>query len=157
MFCKIDVLKNFAKSTCAKASFLINFIKKETLAQVLSCEFCEIFKNIYFYRTPLVAASGVKESKKKVQNLLWVNSWYSWRHVCYFFGSFFSFHLNSAIYSFRFEIINIISEKGLDYKDWLVHTSNVAINTLERKPIVRDFACGSKFLNMHKLIKFKTF
>ena len=25
-----------------------NFIKKETLAQVFSCEFCEIFKNIYF-------------------------------------------------------------------------------------------------------------
>ena len=34
-----------------------NFIKKETLAQVFSCEFCEIFKNTYFYRTPLVAAS----------------------------------------------------------------------------------------------------
>ena len=28
-----------------------------TLAQVFSCEFCEIFKNIFFYRTPLVAAS----------------------------------------------------------------------------------------------------
>ena len=25
-----------------------NFIKKETLAQVFSCEFCEIFKNMYF-------------------------------------------------------------------------------------------------------------
>ena len=25
---------------------------------MFSCEFCEIFKNIYFYRTPLVAASG---------------------------------------------------------------------------------------------------
>ena len=24
-----------------------NFIKKETLAQVLSCEFCEIFKNTF--------------------------------------------------------------------------------------------------------------
>ena len=28
-----------------------NFIKKETLAQVYSCEFCETFKNT-FYRTP---------------------------------------------------------------------------------------------------------
>ena len=28
-----------------------------TLAQVLSCEFCKIFKNIFFYRTPLVATS----------------------------------------------------------------------------------------------------
>ena len=33
-----------------------NFIKKETLAQVFSCEFCEIYKNTFFYRIPLVAA-----------------------------------------------------------------------------------------------------
>ena len=31
---------------------------KGTLAQVFSCEFCEIFKNTFFDRTPLVAASG---------------------------------------------------------------------------------------------------
>ena len=37
-----------------------NFIKKETLAQVLSCEFCEISKNTFCYRTPLVAASEYK-------------------------------------------------------------------------------------------------
>ena len=36
---------------------LCNFIKKETLAQVFSCEFCEISKNTFFYRTPLEAAS----------------------------------------------------------------------------------------------------
>ena len=36
-----------------------NFIKKETLAQVFSCEFCEIYKNTFYYRTPLVAVSGV--------------------------------------------------------------------------------------------------
>ena len=35
-----------------------NFIKKEALAQVFSCEFCEISKNTFFYKTPLVAASG---------------------------------------------------------------------------------------------------
>ena len=38
-----------------------NFIKKETLAQVFSCEFCEIInyksKNNFSYRTPLVVAS----------------------------------------------------------------------------------------------------
>ena len=37
-----------------------NFIKKETLAQVFSCEFCEISKNTFFYRTPLVAASDCR-------------------------------------------------------------------------------------------------
>ena len=36
-----------------------NFIKKETLAQVFSCQFCEISKNSFFYRTPLMAASGI--------------------------------------------------------------------------------------------------
>ena len=43
-----------------------NFIKKEALAQVFSCEFYKIFKNIYLYRTPPVAASGsfLEESKK---------------------------------------------------------------------------------------------
>ena len=33
-----------------------NVIKKETVAQVFSCEFCKIFKNNFSYRTPPVAA-----------------------------------------------------------------------------------------------------
>ena len=47
--------KNSHENTCARVSFLIklevsacNFIKKETLAQMLSCEFGEIFKNTFF-------------------------------------------------------------------------------------------------------------
>ena len=36
-----------------------NFVKKETLAQVFSCAFCEIYRNTFYYRTLLVAASGV--------------------------------------------------------------------------------------------------
>ena len=40
-----------------------NFIKKETLAQVFSCEFCQISKNNFLLRTPLVAASIVSSSK----------------------------------------------------------------------------------------------
>ena len=36
-----------------------NFIKKETLTQVFSCEFCDIDKNTFYYRIPLVATSGV--------------------------------------------------------------------------------------------------
>ena len=38
-----------------------NVIKKETLTQVFSCEFCESSKNTYFYITPPVVAS---ENKK---------------------------------------------------------------------------------------------
>ena len=44
-----------------------NFIKKETLAQVFSCEFCESSKNTFSYRAPLTAASilmGCKFKKK---------------------------------------------------------------------------------------------
>ena len=37
-----------------------NFIKKETLAQVFSCEFCEISKNTFFTEHLLVTASDVK-------------------------------------------------------------------------------------------------
>ena len=39
---------------CSEKAF--NFIKKETLALVFSCECCEISKNT-FYRAPPVAAS----------------------------------------------------------------------------------------------------
>ena len=68
--CKKGVLGNFAKFTgkhlCQSLFFnkvarlrsqAGNFIKKETLAQVFSFEFCEISKNTFSYRTPLVAAS----------------------------------------------------------------------------------------------------
>ena len=36
-----------------------NFIKKETLAQVFSCQFWEISKNTFFQRTHMVAASAI--------------------------------------------------------------------------------------------------
>ena len=66
MFCKEAVLRNFAKLTGnhrARVSFLIklqapcNFIKKETLAEAFSCEFCEIANTTFSYRTPPVDAS----------------------------------------------------------------------------------------------------
>ena len=57
-FVRKDVLKNVAKFIgkhlcqslfCIKMLALIcNFIKNETLAQLLSCEFCEISKNAFF-------------------------------------------------------------------------------------------------------------
>ena len=53
----LEISQNSQENTCARASFLIKLIKKEILAQVFSCEFCEISKNTFFYRTPLVAAS----------------------------------------------------------------------------------------------------
>ena len=53
----LDISQNSQENTCARIS-ACNFLKKETLAQVSSCEFCKIFKNTFYYRTPLVAASG---------------------------------------------------------------------------------------------------
>ena len=60
----LEVPQNLQESTCARFSFLIklqasacNFIKKEALEQVFFCEFCEFSRNIFFYKTPLVAAS----------------------------------------------------------------------------------------------------
>ena len=37
-----------------------NFIKKETLAQVFSCEFYKIFKNIFFTEQLRVTASDIR-------------------------------------------------------------------------------------------------
>ena len=51
----LEILQDLKESTCARVYFLIKlqaFIKKETLAQVYSCEFCKISKNTFSYRTP---------------------------------------------------------------------------------------------------------
>ena len=58
----LEISQNSQENTCARVSFLIKLQalgKKETLAQVFSCVFCEISKNTFFYGTPLVAASDM--------------------------------------------------------------------------------------------------
>ena len=40
-------------------------LKKETLAQVFFSEFCKIFKNTFFNRTPLVVVSQPSKINKK--------------------------------------------------------------------------------------------
>ena len=64
---KLKILQNSQENNCARVSFLIklqaeacNFSKKETLTQVFSCQFWEIFKKTFFHRTPPVAASERK-------------------------------------------------------------------------------------------------
>ena len=66
----LEILQNSQENTCVRVSFLIklqasvcNFIKKETLAQVFFCEFCEISKNTFFHGTPLVNTSGIMARK----------------------------------------------------------------------------------------------
>ena len=66
----LNVSQNSQDNTCVGVSFhssfrpeACNFIKKETLVQVISCEFSEISPNTLFYRTPSVAASGFRSGK----------------------------------------------------------------------------------------------
>ena len=62
----VEISQNSQENTWARVSFLIkqagNFIKKETLAQVFSCEFCDISKNTFLHRATLVAASVIIKS-----------------------------------------------------------------------------------------------
>ena len=44
----LKISQNSQENTCTKVAEACNSIKKEALAQVLSCEFCETFKNIFF-------------------------------------------------------------------------------------------------------------
>ena len=44
------------------------FIKKETLAQEFSCEFCEISKNTFFTEHIQAAASEMSDSKMSCLN-----------------------------------------------------------------------------------------
>ena len=79
----LEILQNSQENTCGKDSFLIklqtspcNFIKKETLAQVLfSFEFCEISKSTFFYRTPAMAVpKSVTNMKMKEGTMKRINS-----------------------------------------------------------------------------------
>ena len=53
----LNISQNSQENTCARVSFLIMFIKKETPAQVFSRQFWGSFQNIFFGRIPTVAAS----------------------------------------------------------------------------------------------------
>ena len=67
VFCKRGVLRNFTKFTGKHLCQSLFFNKvaglrpatllKKTLAQVFSCEYCEIYKNTFLQRTTLMAAS----------------------------------------------------------------------------------------------------
>ena len=53
-------MKTFVPEPLFSEAQACNFIKKETLAQAFSCEFCEIAKNNLSFITPPVAASVMK-------------------------------------------------------------------------------------------------
>ena len=61
----LEISQNSQQKTCTRVIFLnkvtdlqaCNIIKKEIVAQVRSCEFCEIFKNTFFTEHLLTTAS----------------------------------------------------------------------------------------------------
>ena len=61
----LNISQNSQENTCTKAYFLIklpeacNFIKRNTLAKMLFCEFCELFKNTFFTENLRVTASDI--------------------------------------------------------------------------------------------------
>ena len=64
MFCKkkenTDTGVNFLNKVTGLRSATL--LKEETPIQVFSCEFCEIFKNTFFCRTPPVAVSAGRQA-----------------------------------------------------------------------------------------------
>ena len=64
----LESSQNSQENNCAQVSFCrCNFIKKEALAQEFSCEFCEISKNTFSYRTvPVTASDHSKEFSRNV-------------------------------------------------------------------------------------------
>ena len=71
----LNISQNSQENICTKAYFLIklseacNFIKKNTLAKVLFCEFCEFFKKAFFTENLRVTASDIWMQVVVIHNL----------------------------------------------------------------------------------------
>ena len=63
MFCEKGVLRNISKFTGKQLCQGLIF----NIAQVFSRKFCEISKNTFFHRTPLVAASERENEEDKTK------------------------------------------------------------------------------------------
>ena len=72
----LEISQNSQEST--------GFTGKETLAQLFSCEFCEMSKNIFFHRTPLVPTSV----------------WFTKCLLSFYFEPVFSYKYASTAFSF---------------------------------------------------------
>ena len=90
----LESSQNSKENTSVRVSFLI----KGLLAQILSCEFCEIFKNNFFHGTPSVAASILS---KQFPLLLY---YFFWMHF---------FKLSKTFKTFFFVNVDILCFKGL--------------------------------------------
>ena len=78
----LEISQKSQEYTYARVSFLLklqawyNFIKKEALAQVFFCEFCEISKNILFTEHFWAIASDVDKITFALFNIRW-RTWFN--------------------------------------------------------------------------------
>ena len=81
MFFKVGVLKSYAiftGKTTTWSHFWIKFQSfrpadlKVTQTKMLFCEYCKIFKNSFFHRTPPVAASVTCKRRSLFQDMTWL-------------------------------------------------------------------------------------
>ena len=83
-FCKkvfLEISQNSQENTCAS-----NFIKKEILAQIFSCEFCEISKNTFSYRTLwwlLLNVTSLRVNKFSIWLLFTLFIWILFTYIYY--------------------------------------------------------------------------
>ena len=88
LFCRKGVLRNFAKFIGKRVFHSLFFnkvaglrpttlLKKETLAQVFSCEFWVIYKSNYSCRTPLMAAFLISSGSTDIYLIDGNTSWQS--------------------------------------------------------------------------------
>ena len=112
MFFRIGVLKNFAiftgKHLC-RSLFLIKLqcwrpatLLKRDSTQVFSCEYCKIFKNTFFYRTPLVATFFLSYCFSCTPAIIWFDFFWKkyyldlFTDVIFYFHNFYSYFLAIA-------------------------------------------------------------
>ena len=78
LFSKKRCVRNFVKLTrkylCQSRPQACNFIKKETVAQVFSYEFCEISKNTFFTEHLWATASTSPKHLQAILTLNWYNT-----------------------------------------------------------------------------------
>ena len=63
-------VKKLYLETAKFTTVACSFIKKDILAKVFAREFCEISKNTFYCRTPLMAASEKRSVKNKGLNII---------------------------------------------------------------------------------------
>ena len=84
----LEISQNSQENTFARDSFLIklqpwgcNFIKRESLTKVFSCEFCEISKNTFFIEHLRTTAFVLPRSRHEILSLSDCNWAWTYKHL----------------------------------------------------------------------------